>query len=152
MEITFNLPHAFEAGSSKVANAYTLHALLDCMVKINVQYLREHPNTPPLYKSGVRYGRTVIWEPIPALYLPNKQRWFGRFWTPFGASGGRKIGDCKSLATARIAELIVAGRKARPEFRFLDRPDKSGYLDFHILLFTDNGYEEDPSRILGMKG
>lgn len=152
MEIVFNLPHAFETGSSKVANAYTLRALLDCMVRINVQYLREHPDTPPLYKSGVRYGRTTIWEPIPALYLPNKQRWFGKFWAPSGISGGYQRGDCKSLAAARIAELVMSGRKARPEFRFHNRPDGSGYLDFHILLFTDNGYEEDPSRVLGMKG
>jgi hypothetical protein len=148
MEITFNLPHAFSVETSRVANAYTLEALLKCLVSINVQYLREYPNTPSLYKSGVRYGRTIIWEPIPALYLANKRKVFGKYYGPTDF-GGAQIGDCKSLAPARIAELIISGRKARPVFRFKPRPD--GLLDFHILILTDNGYEEDPSRVLGMK-
>lgn len=151
MEITFNLPHAFEPYTTKVANAYTLQALLNCLVAINVQYLRERPNTPRLYNSGVKYGRTVIWEPIPALYLPNKRKWVGRYWAPIGESGGKQIGDCKSLSAARIAELLVSGRKARPVFRFRDKPNAEGYLDFHILVLTDKGYEEDPSRVLGMR-
>ncbi len=151
MEITFNLPHAFAPDSSKVANAYTLSALLKCMIAINIGYLREHPNTPSLYQSGVRYGRTIVWEPIPALYKANKAKLWGRYWAPSPLGVGLKIGDCKSLASARGAELIISGKNVRPEFRFRDRPDASGNLDFHIVFFTDDGYEDDPSRVLGMR-
>ena len=149
MQITFNLPHAFEPNSTKVANAYTLHAMLEMMVAINIAFLREHPKTPPLYESGVRYGRTLIWEVIPALYLPNKRRWVGRYYAP-GELGGAQLGDCKSLGPARAAELRLSGRKCIVEHRFRDRPNDDGRLDFHILLLTDSGYE-DPSRVLGMK-
>lgn len=150
MKIEFNLPHAFDPGCTERANAYTLRALLDCMVNINVQYLREHPKTPGLYQSGVRYGRTIIWEPIPALYKPNKHILWGKYWAPTDSMlPGKRIGDCKSLATARMAELIVSGRKVQPRFRFDPQPD--GHWNFHILLDTDKGYEEDPSRVLGMR-
>jgi hypothetical protein len=155
MQITFNLPHVFYPGASKVDNAYALRVLLDTLVNLNLAYLRTH-KPPGLYQSGVRYGRTRIWEPIPALFLPNKQResLFNPFWVPMGEKGGDKKGDCKSLATARIAELQNEGIEAKPVFRFAKRQDDSGALDFHILVQVDRRISktgwEDPSRILGM--
>jgi hypothetical protein len=157
MQITFNLPHVFYPGASKVDNAYALRVLLDTLVNLNLAYLRTH-KPPGLYQSGVRYGRTRIWEPIPALFLANKQResLFNPFWIPMGDRGGDKKGDCKSLATARIAELQHQGIEAKPVFRFAKRdknaPDSP--LDFHILVQVDRKISktgwEDPSRILGM--
>ena len=151
MEIGLNLPHVFNPGSSQVDNACALRALLDCMVALNLAYLRYH-SAAPLYRSGVVYGRTKIWEPTPALYLPNKhprQSERMQLWEPMGLSGGAKRGDCKSLACALIAEYHNQGIKDYPEFRFVKRADGSGFLDFHILVRTPAG-NEDPSRKLGM--
>lgn len=74
------------------------------------------------------YARTQVWEPIPALYK-------------------RGYGDCKSLTAALIAQYRLAGKKARPVFRFVPRPD--GGTDYHILVQTERGFE-DPSKVLGM--
>jgi hypothetical protein len=97
------------------------------MVQLNLAYIEMYP-TKDLYSSGVRYGRTKIWEPIPALYA-------------------RGIGDCKSLSAARIAQLRKQGIPCRPVFRFANRGD--GNKDFHILIQTPKGWE-DPSKKLGM--
>ena len=133
MEITFNLPHVFNPKASSVDNAYALRALLDCLIQINLGYLQTH-SVPELYRSGVRYGRTVIWEPIPALYA-------------------RGFGDCKSLATAKIAELRFKGIPCEPTFRWIKRGgnglDKTAPNDFHILVQTGSSYI-DPSKVLGM--
>lgn len=130
MEITYNLGHVFRPGSSATEDAEVLRALLDCLIRIDIAFLRSHPNTLPLYQAGVRYGRTEIWEPIPALYA-------------------RRYGDCKSLSAARIAELAVKRVEARPVFRWVQRPN--GAKDFHILVQTLGGWE-DPSKRLGMTG
>jgi hypothetical protein len=128
MQITLNLLHVFHPGSDPVDNALALEALLELMVALNRAFLRRHPGCKPLYASGVRYGRTRIWEPIPALYA-------------------RGYGDCKSLATARIAELRQSGVDCKPVFRWVQRPD--GVRDFHILVQTGDTFE-DPSKTLGM--
>lgn len=152
MDITINVHQAFYPGASEVDNACALRALLDCLIALNLAYLKYHP-VPSLYESGVVYGRTTIWEPTAALYLPNKFSEEGPkgklWWVPMGTSGGKKRGDCKSLSAARIAELRIKGIEANPVFRFSNRPDGSGYQDFHILVQTPNGWE-DPSRKLGM--
>lgn len=154
MDIVFNLQQAFYPGASAVDNALALRALLDGMINLNLAYLRHHP-VPPLYASGVVYGRTTIWEPTAALYLANKHpRKVGHvvFWDPLGENGGKKRGDCKSLSAARIAELILQRKTAEPVFRFKNREDGTGYADFHILIRTNaspTGWE-DPSAKLGM--
>lgn len=151
MDIVLNVHQAFYPGASEVDNACALRAMLDCMVALNLAYLRYHP-VPSLYESGVVYGRTTIWEPTAALYLPNKHATRDRgkvWWNPVGEVGGKKRGDCKSLTAARIAELRAAGQVANPVFRFSNRADGSGYQDFHILVQTPSGWE-DPSRKLGM--
>lgn len=128
MYITFNIVDAFNGQSNDVTDAYVLRALLNCMVEANKAHLILNPQTPMLYQSGVKYARTKLWEPIPALY-------------------SRGMGDCKSLATARIAELQLRGIQCEPVFRFYSRPD--GNKDFHILVRTPKGWE-DPSKKLGM--
>lgn len=147
MIIPINIAHAFKPTCSRIDNALALRDLLDCMIALNMSFLRKH-RVPPLYSSGVTYGRTHIWEPISALYLPNKTPLNRVFWEPRGVSGGERRGDCKSLATARIAELRLAGKHAEPVFRWAKRPVGNA-LDFHILVQTPEGWE-DPSRKLGM--
>lgn len=131
MEITFNLPHVFNPKASSVDNAYALRALLDCLIQINTAFLQSH-SVRGLYESGVRYGRTKIWESIPALYQ-------------------RGYGDCKSLSCAKIAELRLAGVACEPVFRWVkpDGPAVPGPTDFHILVQTRSKYL-DPSKRLGM--
>ena len=128
MYITFNILHAFTPQSNDVENALALRALLDCMIEMNKGYLRLHPETPGLYQSGVKYARTTLWEPIPALYA-------------------RRMGDCKSLACARVAELQMKRVPCEAVFRFYTHPN--GVKDFHILVQTPKGWE-DPSKKCGM--
>lgn len=127
MIFEFNLPHVFNRASSRDENAAALKALLDCLIAINTAYLLDN-NAAPLYASGVRYGRTTIWETIPALYT-------------------RGFGDCKSLTAALVAERRKDGIAANPVFRWI--PNERGGINYHILVQTQNGFE-DPSRALGM--
>lgn len=128
MEITFNFPHVYSPDSSSEEESYVLRASLDYLVSVNRNFLRFHPDTPPLYQAGVRYGRTVIWDSIPRLYQLG-------------------YGDCKSLACALIAQYQLQNISAKPTFRWVRRSD--GHKDVHILVRTNQGFE-DPSKILGM--
>ncbi len=131
MDITFNIPHAFSPSSPEDENSDVLRVLLDCQVRLNLAYLRSH-SVPALYRSGVVYGRTIVWESIPAIL-------------------SRGYGDCKSLAPWLIAELLSQGIPSSPVFRFVRRNDGSNELDFHILVMReDNQQFLDPSRELGM--
>src|SRR5574338_1109732 len=129
MQITYSLPHVFFPGASPVENARVLRVLLDMLIELNRVYLLSH--TPPaLYRSGVVYGRTKEWEPIPALYA-------------------RRYGDCKSLSAALIAEYRHKGIACEPVFRWVRKPEREGHTDYHILVPTKDGFE-GPSKVLGM--
>ena len=134
MEIVFSLPHVFHIGASRVDNAAALKTLLECLVNLNLAYLRsmkrQGHTVPTLYSSGVVYARTTWWETIPALYK-------------------RGFGDCKSLTCAKVAEDIMRGIEAQPVFRFNPMPTST---DYHILeaLPGRNPPYEDPSKVLGM--
>jgi hypothetical protein len=125
--------HWFQPDTSPVENAHALRALLDCLIAVNQSYLRFHPSTPDLYKSGVVYERVTEWLPIPALYRLG-------------------VGDCKSLACALIAQYRAAGIACDPSFRWIERPHSDEMVrDFHILVEIAPGMKfEDPSKILGM--
>lgn len=127
MRILYNLPHVFDGHGSARENAAVLHVLVDTLVRINRIYVRHH-TVKPLYRSGVVYGRTLWWEPIPAVYE-------------------RGFADCKSLSAIKIVELENEGIECRPVFRFMPRPD--GGADYHILIQTPQGFH-DPSKVLGM--
>lgn len=129
MRICFDLGGVFYDGSSDEDNALALQQLLEMLIGINRLYLRRF-DTPKLYESGVRYGRTQVWDSIPDLLV-------------------RRYADCKSLTAMRIAELREGGTDARPVFRFAVNP-QTGRKDFHILVQVGNRYE-DPSRKLGME-
>ena len=132
MRITYNLPQVFNPSASQAENAQVLRVLLDCLIQINLAYLKNHA-AADLYQSGVVYGRTKIWECIPALY----QRGFG---------------DCKSLSAALVAQYLRQGKKCRPVFRWIKskNPNRIGETDYHILVQTEDGRFEDPSKVLGM--
>lgn len=127
MQIIYNLPYVFDARGNTRDNAAALHVMLDGLVGLNLAWLRYHAAVP-LRRAGVVYGRTLWWEPIPALY-------------------DRKFGDCKSLCAADIAQDIARGIDARPVFRFITY--ENGLSDYHILVMTAQGFK-DPSKELGM--
>lgn len=129
MELSFSLPHVFFPGSHPAENAEALRALLDCLIQLDLAYLRDHA-APALYQSGVRYGRTETFDTIPEVMA-------------------KGYGDCKSLTAWAIAKYRANGIDANPVFRWIHREDGSGELDFHILVQTIHGFE-DPSKVLGM--
>jgi hypothetical protein len=106
--------------------------LLTCLFELDLDYLREHPETPALYRAGVRYRR----EP------EGQERWAS---IPIVRRLG--FGDCEDLATWRAAELVVRGERARPISSHQRTP--RGIL-YHIRVLRADGRIEDPSRILGM--
>lgn len=134
MDVCFSFEHVFNDQSTDVENSFVLKALLDCLIQINLAYLKRN-RVSRLYSAGVRYNRTHKWYPIPELYQ-------------------RGNGDCKSLTAALVAEYAVQGIQSKPVFRFYR--DKDGSNKFHILVMVpgQNGYEkklfEDPSKRLGM--
>lgn len=149
MVISLDLPHVFYPGSNQVENALALRIMLDTLIRLNQEFLRYH-RVRPLYQSGVRYGRTQIWDTIPALYK-------------------RTYGDCKSLACALVAERLNEGRQAGAVHRWIHRcrfceypmvqgfcpahgkgPNVEGATDYHILVVNEKGEFEDPSKVLGM--
>ncbi len=114
------------------AQANVLAAMLQALVLADAEYLRAHPSTPPLYKSGVKYLReqpgTDNWQDIPrTLEL--------------------KTGDCEDLASWRTAELNAAGEAAHVELiHFVEE----GVTLFHVVVRRADGTKEDPSNLLGM--
>ena len=129
MRIPFDLGFVYHPGASDEDNAMVLAVLLEALTACDIIFLKRS-KVPKLYKAGVTYGRTRVWDSIPDLYA-------------------RRYGDCKSLTAARCAELRMAGEDAKPVFRFAQN-EQTGHRDFHILVQRGNGTYEDPSRTLGM--
>jgi hypothetical protein len=129
MRISFDLGGVFYPGATDDDNAVALQALLEALIAIDRLYLRQYPDAPCLYRAGVTYARTQVWDSTPDLYA-------------------RRYGDCKSLTATRIAELRESGVDCRPVFRFAENP-QTGARDFHILVQQGSDFE-DPSRKLGM--
>lgn len=110
-----------------------IEALLEAHARINLEWLREHPETPLLYQSGVRYRddshkRYDEWCDIPTTLT-------------------RQHGDCDDLVPWRIAELRFRGLKARGMARY----QHAGGATYHVLVRMPDGTTEDPSQILGMR-
>ncbi len=131
MIIPFDMGRLFTGNSNPVENARVLKALMECLIAIDAAHLEFHPKTPRLTDPafGVRYARTNEWLTIPQLAV-------------YG------IGDCKSLAAMRVAELRARGKAAQPVFRF--RKNRTGGTDYHILVQTGVNAFQDPSKECGM--
>lgn len=131
---TFDMPALFCIGSTPVQDGAALNSLMAGLVALNEAYLSNH-YAPPLYVTDVTYGRTDIWDTIPALYYGQKP------------NGKGPYGDCKSLSAALVAEYRKQGIECSPSFRWIRTP--LGIKDYHILVLTANGFE-DPSKVKGM--
>lgn len=106
--------------------------MMTALVGINITFLSRFRRTPPLYSAGVRYQReegTELWQDIPRTLELG-------------------YGDCEDLACWRVAELNVAGVRAKPYIKWRnDGPKKSQY---HATVLWPDGRVEDPSASLGM--
>lgn len=112
-----------------------LNQVLLALAKVDAIYLRRHPQTPPLYRSGVVYRD----EPDD-----------GESWADVSVVLNRGFGHCAELAAWRTAELWRAGNRfARPIVTEYDRPD---LLTWHAIVQVHPWRTEDPSLRLGMKG
>lgn len=128
----------FTDSYSRRASEMVLDLVLECLVQIDMLFLRLNPQCPKLYDSGVRYYHEGIvdeWFDIPeALH--------------------ERVADCKTLSAWRVAELRLSGEdpKAQCEKTFaeMEHPDGSTMLLYHIRVSRSNGTIEDPSRKLGM--
>lgn len=130
----FNGPH------ERALSRKTLDVMLDALLKVDILYLRENPNTPPIYQATTR-GMRVRYMEEP----PGQEDW--QDIPTFLCMG---IGDCEDAACWRAAELQVKhGIAARPIFKEQQKPD--GGMLYHILVRYPDGRIEDPSRILGMR-
>lgn len=113
-----------------------LLALYAAMQTANEAYLRAHPSTPPLLRSGVVYAReSAVAEPGEVLRdIPSVRRdgW----------------GDCDDLACWRAAELVVrAGRRAQVVLIPGGRAAR-----YHAVVYCpDTRRIHDPSAKLGMR-
>ena len=113
--------------------------MLRALTDINCVWLRAHPETPLLYRSGVRYRLdargTEVYKDIPHVLRD-------------------KVGDCKKLAAWRAAELIVrygTEAKALPVLQSVASANGQEVVLVHVIVQYPDGLTEDPSRILGMR-
>jgi hypothetical protein len=147
-------------------------ALLEALVMCNRLYLRQNPDTPLIYQSGIRY---IVPEQFERAHLPEVDRvreWLLKKGAPADVreafmlmadqlgSGEhfREIprilehcgGDCDNVAAWRCAELRELGISAKPYITWRKRPD--GGTTYHVIVRWPDGSSEDPSLLLGMGG
>ena len=146
----------------------------EALAILNQNYLKRHPETPPLYKSGVVYKLPAQFDgdPVELSTLKNAlgskanqadvASVLDTISNVFGGERFRDIGrilengggDCDNLANWRVAELRQAGIAAKPYMTNRARSD--GGTTYHALVqwppFANVPYptSEDPSLLLGM--
>ena len=144
--------------------------MLEVLTERNRTYLLQYPKTPKLYDSGVVYsvpeqmseGRldaSKINELLKCLTKLKVNEETVKIITHFlhGIEIFRDIptlykrghGDCDNIASARAAELRLAGIKASPYITWRERWNGTTY---HALVRWPDGTSEDPSLLLGMGG
>jgi len=123
----------FATENDRLRSQKIILLLLKALVDINMDWLQRYPQTPSIYKSGVKYQReegTEEWKSIPVLLK-------------------EKFGDCEDLGAWRAAELRVKGIDAKP---YLKYHRKGNFYLYHVVVQWPDGRIEDPSRALGMTG
>lgn len=115
-----------------------LVAALERAADCNEDYLSQHPETPRLYASGVRYGRETT---------DNGGHREERFLTiPWVRALG--WGDCDDLTAYRLSELRWTGEDPDAQAEAIEvSPDH-----WHAVVRRGDGTIEDPSAKLGMNG
>lgn len=128
----------FRTPSDRARSQLALVHLLDALTAMNVDYLKAYPDTPPIYKSGVRYNTEVDenWKAIPDIIKDGE-------------------GDCEDLACWRAAELIMRGYDAMPvmTYKRIQRDGAEDFFLYHVTVLVNYRGRKirlDPSRALGM--
>lgn len=123
MKITFQVVEA---------DLRTVAILLEALTALNQVWLHDHPRTPKLYESGVRFvpeDGQEIWPTIPIV--------LGRGW-----------GNCDMLAAWLCAQYRQEGHAEAVAFPIRSTIDPSL---IHCLVSRDGTSQtiEDPSHVLG---
>lgn len=121
----------FAQESDRVLSQKILLILLEALVRSNIEYLKKHPSTLKIYKSGVVYRRedgTEEWKAIPELLLDG-------------------YGDCEDLGAWLCAERRMQGYRSKC---ILSYKIYGSMYQYHVKVYTDGIGVEDPSRVLGM--
>jgi hypothetical protein len=167
----------FERGSDERQARTNLTWLLESLTQLDQAYLKDHPDTPRLYNSGVVYsapqqfngdcdevrilksalGVKAIVPEVAAALDSVQQVMGGERFRDIGRIIERGSTDCDGIAAFRAAELRQAGIQASPYITWRQRPD--GGWTYHVLVrWPGQGDEddkrliEDPSLLLGMGG
>lgn len=164
----------FGPGQSRAETEHDIMWLLQALCTRNQSYLKEHPNTPRLYKSGVNWSAPkqltgdvdevkILKKHLGvAMRSPDVQRVLEKIQDVLGGEHFCDIGrilelgeiDCDGLACWRVAELRQMGIQAEPCMTSRERP--GGGTTYHALVawppMGPYNYEtsEDPSLLLGM--
>ncbi len=125
---------SFDTTAERDGRELILTMLFEALIATNMAFLKNRPETPGLYASGIRY----VEEP------PGQEDW-----QDIPETLSRRTGDCEDLACWRIAELRVRdGEHALP---FLKCAERDGHVLYHVAVRRIDGSLEDPSRVLGMR-
>lgn len=133
-----SIPHA-----GKVA---ILHALVETLIVANIEYLRSHPDTPPLYSQACLSNPNIVFRQRNCQHYefepPHTDNW-----QDIAECMALGHGDCEDLAAWRIAELRVQGEPAQVRIVHSNYADHTLY---HIQVLRGDSSVEDPSVLLGM--
>ena len=162
----------FENESDRANSQKRVLWLLEALTRCNQLYLQQHPDTPLIYQSGIKYTVPEQFQKanIPEVdvvrqYLAKKNApadVHAALKTLSDLTGGgehfREIpriiehggGDCDNVASWRAAELRELGVNAKPYITWRQRPD--GGTTYHVIVRWPDGSSEDPSLLLGMGG
>lgn len=149
-------------------NRKGLLAFLEALTCWDEIYLDEHPDTAPLYQSGVYYSIPEQFQknqPKPEkIYaalrgvgvsdeMARKQAEIlltGENFRDIPSLYARGRGDCDNVSTTRAAELRFCGVDANPFITYKKRLD--GGTTIHVVTRWPDNTTEDSSLILGMGG
>jgi len=125
----------FTSQKTRSRSEMALDHFLDCLYKLDCDYLRAKPQTPFILNAGVRYraesyNKPESWKTIPLVMRDG-------------------FGDCEDLACWLAAALTVQrGNVSRPLWKVKRRGNFSLY---HIQVRDSHGRILDPSKALGMR-
>lgn len=112
-----------------------LEEFCEFLTRLNERFLRAHPETPFLYKSG-------------AFYRLQPEYWLSVPWAIHAVRMGVGL-DCKSLSAWRVAELRVRFNEPRARCVWTAYPTTDKVV-YHVWVQRGDGSFEDPSANLGM--
>jgi hypothetical protein len=137
----------FDKESDRENSQKRVLVLLEALTLCNQFYLQEHPETPLIYQSGIRYKMPAQFESGAAEGgVPGYKGEVFRDIPRIIENGG---GDCDNVASWRAAELRHRlGVAAKPYITWRKRDD--GGTTYHVIVIWPDGSSEDPSLLLGM--